>query len=150
MPSLLEEEWGGRKHTHTRARTFIFFLFKDTRNIHFTARRNTGWKIHAKYLFQSISPELDFTGHLLITRCGIMPPCASQSLPDKLPDSGGVRARVTSAPLIGHKDLPRRNLVALHTSSPGPSNWARLTWQRVCAPLLPSGAKYQGCNETAR
>lgn len=41
-------------------------------------------------------PELDFTGHLLITRCGIMPLCASQSLPDKLADSRGVLARVTS------------------------------------------------------
>lgn len=105
------------KHAHVLG--LSFFLFKDTRNIHFTASCNTGWEIHAKYLFQSISPELDFTGHLLITRCRVMPPCASQSLPDKLPDSGGVRARVTSAPLIGHKDLPRRNLVALRTSSPG-------------------------------
>lgn len=93
MNSLLTAR-GGRKTTHTH--TFIF-LFKDTHNIHFTERCNRGEKIHTKYLFQSISPELDFTGHLLITRCGIMPQCASQSLPDKLPDSGGVRARVTSA-----------------------------------------------------
>lgn len=41
-------------------------------------------------------PGLDFTGHLLITRCGIMPPRACQSLPDKLPDSRGLLARVTS------------------------------------------------------
>lgn len=41
--------------------------------------------------------ELNFTGHLLITRCGIMPQCASQSLPDKLPGSGGVKACVMSA-----------------------------------------------------
>lgn len=56
-------------------------------------------KIHAQLqvLISINFLELDFTGHLLITRCGIMPQCASQSLPDKLPDSGGVRARVTSA-----------------------------------------------------
>lgn len=41
-------------------------------------------------------PELDFTGHLLITRCGIMPLCASQSLPDRLAVRRGVLARVTS------------------------------------------------------
>lgn len=93
MPSLLRDE-GRKKHP---CPDFYFFLFEDTSSIHFTVRCSAGWKTHAKYLFQSISPELDFTGHLLITRCGIMPPRASQSLPDKLPDSGGVRARVTSA-----------------------------------------------------
>lgn len=95
MNALLAARRGEEKNT--LARTFIFFPFQDTSYIHFTVRCNTGWKTHTKYLFQSISPELDFTGHLLITRCGIMPPHASQSLPDKLPDSGGVRARVTSA-----------------------------------------------------
>lgn len=95
MNALCAATRGEEKKTHLPR--LSLFSFKDTSYIHFTVRCNTGWKTHTKYLFQSISPELDFTGHLLITRCGIMPPHASQSLPDKLPDSGGAQARVTSA-----------------------------------------------------
>lgn len=55
--------------------------------------------------------------------------CAAQSLPDKLPDSGGVGARVTSSPSNwtqgpSFRGTLSRSAQALEALKPGPSNLA--------------------------